>query len=82
MIYSDYILNLNGGDSLDLDKWILEDTSKLNLSSILAQLNIHEVDYCKSSNNLGIRLKTKSGVELGFSYDLDEVVYDRNQLQL
>lgn len=82
LIFSDFIYELDGGENLDLDKWIFEDYSKLNLAYILTQLNIQEVDYCKSGDRFGIRLITKSGVELGFAKETDEVIFDSNKLHL
>ena len=82
LIYSDYLSELDGGENLDIDKWIFEDYSKLNLTYVLTQLNIQEIDYCKSSDKIGIRLITKSGVELGFAKETDEVVGDINQLHM
>lgn len=81
-IFSDYISELDGGENLDLDKWILEDYSKLHLTYVLTQLNIQEIDYCKSSDSFGVRLTTKSGVELGFAKEIDEFVSEPNQLHL
>jgi len=82
LIFSDYLHELDGGENLDLDKWIFEDFSKLNLAFVLTQLNEQEIDYCKSSDQFGVRLLTKSGVELFFAKDLDEVVSNPNLLQI
>jgi len=82
LIYSDYIHELDGGESLSLDKWIVADYPKLNLTYVLTQLNQKEIDYCKSSSQFAITLSTKSGVELGFSKDLEDTIPDPNQLHL
>lgn len=65
-----------------MNKWIFEDYSKLNLAYVLTQLNIQEIDYCKSSDRFGVRLITKNEVELGFTKETDEVVIEPNQLHL
>lgn len=82
LIFSDYLHELHGGENLDLDKWIFEDYSKLNLSYVLTELNEQEIDYCKSSDHFGVRLSAKSGVELFFAKDLEEVISDPNLLHI
>lgn len=82
LIYSDYLHELDGGESLDLDKWILEDYPKLNLAYVLSQLNKAEIDYCKSNNQFAVTLSTRAGVELGFSKDSEDDVSDPNMLQI
>jgi len=68
LIYSDYWYEwkFDGGKSLKLNKWIFEDISKLNLRFVLEVLNIHNIDYKKKTENLGILLRLNSGVELTF----------------
>lgn len=82
LIYSDYIKDLAGGDNIELDKWILGNYSKLRLSYVLKELNKAKIDYCKTSDSLGIKLKLKSGVELGFLETYDEEIKDPNHLHL
>lgn len=82
LIYSDYINKLDGGENLDLNKWILEDYSKLTLAYVTTKLNEQEIDYCKSTDSFFVRLKTRSGVELGFEKEPDNVISDPNQLHL
>lgn len=66
LIFSDYLRELDGGSKLNLDKWIFKNYEKLNLTYVSTQLNLQEIDYCKSIEHFGIRLKTKSQVELDF----------------
>ncbi len=81
LIFSDYIDELSGGKNLDLNKWLFEDYSKLCLAYVLQQLNQQNIDYCKVSDQFGVRLIiTNSHVELAFSKDFDEIIADPNQL--
>lgn len=80
LIYTDYLQDLTGGESLDLDKWILEAYPKLNLAYVITKLNEQEIDYCKSSNDIGIT--TQSGVCLSFAKDFDDKTSNPNQLQM
>ena len=82
LIFSDYLERIDGGESLELNKWILEDYSKLNLTYILAELNKQEINYIKLSDRFGIRLTLKCGVELGFAKETDEEIEDPNQMHL
>lgn len=69
LIFSDYINELDGGDSLELKKWFLENTEKLKLSDIISQLNSKHIDFQKRTNNIGqttVNLELQSGVNLGF----------------
>lgn len=77
LIFSDYINTLDGGDSLELKKWFLEDTEKLNLSDVISILNGKHIDFRKITNTLGQRtvsLELNNNVSLGFSLEekLDE----------
>jgi hypothetical protein len=82
LIFSDYIEELDGGENLELDKWIFEDYSKLNLAYVLSELNKNGIDYCKSSNIHEVRLKTKNGVELNFNIEHENFKMDSNLLML
>lgn len=82
LIFSDYLHELDGGENLDLDKWIFNDYSKLNLAYVLSNLNEQEIDYCKSNNHFGVMVTTKSGVELFFSKDSEEPLPNTNQLHI
>ena len=69
LIFSDYINELEGGDSLELQKWFLTDTEKLKLSDVISQLNNKHIDFQKKTNNIGqttVNLELQSGVGLGF----------------
>lgn len=81
-IFLDYLYELDGGKNLDLNKWIFDDYSKFSLAYVLAKLNEQEIDYHKSSDYFGVRVITKSGIELGFYKNPEEVVSDINQLHL
>lgn len=81
LIYSDYLHELEGGESLQLNKWILEDYSKLTLVQVLAQLNKEEIDYTKSSDRFGVQVTAESGVTCHFMKDSDSVA-DINQVQM
>ncbi|BDD12088.1 hypothetical protein FUAX_45200 (plasmid) [Fulvitalea axinellae] len=79
LIFSDYINELDGGNSLELKKWFLENTEKLKLSDIISQLNSKHVDYQKVTNiGLSVNLELESGVSLGFLLEenLDEEYED------
>lgn len=82
LIYTDYLQDLTGGESLELDKWILEAYSKLNLAYVITKLNEQEIDYCKSSNDIGVKITTQSGVCLSFAKDFDDKTSNPNQLQM
>ncbi len=69
LIFSDYINDLDGGDSLNLKKWFLENPEKLKLSDVISELNSKHVDFLKSTNKTGqttVNLELESGVGLGF----------------
>lgn len=72
LIYSDCINELDGGDSLELKKWFLEETEKLKLSEVLSQLNAKHIDFCKKTNSTlptTVHLELQSGVDLAFSLE-------------
>lgn len=74
LIYSDYINDLDGGDSLELEKWVLEDTNKLKLSDIIHVFNEIHLNFCKKKDNIFhemITLELDSGVSLTFQLKED-----------
>ncbi len=66
-IYSDYINQLNAGEQIQLDKWILATPSKLTLLYVIEHLNNENIEY-KKVNFLQaqVQLILQSGVILGF----------------
>lgn len=80
MIFSDYVDEIDGGDSLKLEKWFLADNKKLNLLHIISELNKKHIDFkkiTKKSEPISIVLELMSGVELGFCLeDSKEEDYD------
>lgn len=69
LIFSDYINDLDGGNSLELKKWFLENTKKLKLSDVISELNNKHIDFQKRTNKIGpltVSLELESGVNLGF----------------
>lgn len=81
-IYSDYLEELDGGEWLCLNKWILEEHSKLSLSYVMMELNKQKINYCTSHDSFGVKVKLESGVELGFTNESDEEIDDTNNLHL
>ncbi|MHA4847644.1 hypothetical protein ACX0G7_25990 [Flavitalea antarctica] len=64
--------SLDGGDSLELERWIFSEPDKLSLSFVLEQLNIERINFSVDHPKFGPldRVKVtilKSGVQLGFS---------------
>lgn len=45
LIYSDYIDDLDGGESLQLEKWILNEPEKLTLEYVIHQLNKERIGF-------------------------------------
>ncbi|WP_196893970.1 hypothetical protein [Aureivirga marina] len=75
LIFSDYINELDGGNTLELKKWFLDDIEKLTLSNVISHLNEKNIDFCKKTNFLGQRticLELESGVNLGFCLEIEE----------
>ena len=66
LIYSDYLNDLDGGKYIQLNKWILEDSTKLTLLEVLRKLNEEDIDYHKYRESNLITLKLDSGVVLSF----------------
>ena len=79
-IFSDYVQQLDAGENIELDTWILKNHPLPCLAFVQAELNRLGTDYCKHSNSVGIQLITQAGVELGFSTDTDDLAKDPNQL--
>ncbi len=69
MIYSDYIDELDGGQSLLLEKWFLKDTNERSLQKIMVHLNDAKIDFQKKTNHYdspNVILQLESGVQLSF----------------
>ncbi|MFL5740223.1 MAG: hypothetical protein ACJ75B_08395 [Flavisolibacter sp.] len=77
LVFSDYIHELDGGDSIQLSKWLINDPDQLNLNSVMTQLNAERIDFEKKTEKYGdqyyVRLKLiPSGIQLSFiSEDLE-----------
>jgi hypothetical protein len=83
LIYSDYIDTLEGGPSLHLDKWILNEPEKLTLEYVIRHLNKERVSFklehkTDSQGFVGTNIELlESKVLLGFApeeteEDIDE----------
>ncbi|QKX04063.1 hypothetical protein HN014_03790 [Aquimarina sp. TRL1] len=74
LIFSDYWYEgkLDSGNQLKLNKWIFDDISQLNLLFVMTKLNEHNIDYKKKTDNLGVLLRLRSGVELTFE-NIDDI---------
>jgi len=76
LIFSDHIIDLDGGQFLALNKWILDDPADLTLSNFISNLNAEHIDFSKKTEQLDleyIRLKiSKSNVQLTFIQDEDK----------
>jgi hypothetical protein len=66
LIFSEEFDDFNGGKNLIIDKWILANPNELKLLNVLKKLNENNIDYEKKEDNLGIKLKLESGIELTF----------------
>mgnify|MGYP000088400531 CR=1 FL=1 len=69
LIFSDYVDELNGGDSLILEKHILSNTKEFRLSDIMSKLNNNHIDFQKNTTYFGeamVKLELKSQVCLSF----------------
>ncbi len=84
LIYSDhwYEWKLEGGESLILDKWIFDDIRKLTLRFVLEAFNSQNIDFKKKTDNLGVRLRLESGVELTFENINDIEGLDTNDFHV
>jgi hypothetical protein len=72
LIHSDYIDTLDGGESLELKKWIFSEPQKLVLIYVLEQLNQERINFKvehQASGELSVVNVTiiRSGVVLSFS---------------
>ena len=85
LIFSKDIINLDGGPYLKLNKWILDQPNKLNLSYIIECLNLERIDFSKRTEHIDaeyIRLHiTKSYVVLTF-HNEEEIYTDPNEFRL
>ena len=74
MVFSDYLDDLQGGPSLELDRWFLEPGTTKTLVEVQAILNEAGADYQKVTHPSVdlITLKLTSGVELTFGPEDDE----------
>lgn len=88
LIYSDYIDELDGGDSLELKKWILEENADKSMINIIQHLNSKQIDYAKKTNKdlQMVTLTLQSNIILYFypenDEDKSEKNNDQNQYQL
>jgi hypothetical protein len=65
-IFSDSLYNFDGGESLDVDLWLINEDD-LRLINVLKILNDNNMDYEKKTcKHDAVRLVLFSGVELGF----------------
>ncbi|KXX70404.1 hypothetical protein [Flammeovirga sp. SJP92] len=79
LIFSDYINELDGGSSLELKKWFLNEKGHHTLSKVLDQMNQKHIDFHKKTNHQlkTVSLTLSSGVKLGFGlHENDEETYD------
>jgi hypothetical protein len=85
LIHTENIKDLDGGQFLNLEKWILEEPNKLTLSYFIKNLNIQRVDFSKKTEKLDseyIRLHISgSNVTLTF-LDEENTVIDPNEFML
>ncbi len=70
LIFSEDMAALDGGQFLELDKWIFGDPTKLTLANFIAQLNLEDIDFSKRTEKFDskyIRITiTQSNVQLSF----------------
>lgn len=66
LIYSDCLVDLNGGKQLNFNKWIFEDVNQLNLKYVLKKLKEENIDYKRLRDSLGVVLRLNSSIELTF----------------
>ena len=84
LIFSDnwYEGKLKNTTKLKLNRWIFDDISKLDLLTVLTQLNKQDIDYKKKTDKLGVLLRLNSGIELTFENITDEEGLSPNQYHL
>jgi len=77
LIFADNIYHLEGGQSLKLNKWILDDPNRLTLSHVIEQLNRNRIDFSKKTEKIDleyVRLNiTESKVQLTFIDENNEL---------
>ncbi|WP_338793529.1 hypothetical protein [Bernardetia sp. MNP-M8] len=71
LLHSKYLdeNDLNGGEYLEIKKWFLEKSDKINLLSVIEYLNVERINFSKKTNQYeskSVRLELESGVHLGF----------------
>ena len=85
LIHTENISDMDGGEFLKLDKWILEDAKNLRLSYFIQHLNFQKIDFSKSTEYLDseyIRVNiAKSNVQLTF-LDEENTLIDPNKFIL
>ncbi|MBW1295135.1 hypothetical protein [Aquimarina litoralis] len=75
LIFSDYIDDLDGGDSLELKKWFIGNLNKLNLSDVISELNKAHIDFHKKKSHIvesAVNIELQSSVVLGFHLEENE----------
>jgi hypothetical protein len=82
LIFSEEFDDFNGGKNLIIDKWILANPNELKLLNVLKKLNENNIDYEKKEDNLGIKLKLESGIELTFENTNDIEKLNKNYYEL
>ncbi len=86
MIFSDYIHELDGGESIKLNKWILSNPGFLTLRFVIEQLNLEKIDFVKMTDKFNsIRLcLSESKVDLIFNGEDEngEIIVDPNLYRL
>jgi hypothetical protein len=85
LIFSESIVDLNGGKSLKLNKWVLSDTENLKLSNFIQKLNIAHIDFSKKTEKYDleyVRLRIfESNVEFTF-VDEEKKLNNPNEFKL
>lgn len=85
LIFSDNISDLDGGEYLELKKWVFNDTDSLTLSKFIDELNTERVDFSKKTEKFEleyIRLNiVGSNVQLTF-IDEENVLTNPNDFRL
>lgn len=70
LIFSDYLDELQGGESLAVDPWFLHRPEKMTLLEVIRTLNDERIDFTKKTRNHGesedVTLVLASGVALQF----------------
>jgi len=67
LIFSDGWFNkFYGAKNIKIDKWIFKKMDELKLLNVLEKFNENEINYEKKEDNLNIKLKLESGIEITF----------------